>query len=507
MIYGDWAGRWGRSFPEKEALVDVITGQRFSYGRFAGDVHRLACYLSRELGIAKGDRVCCLSFNRTEYLTLFFALGRLGAILVPLNFRLAAGEYGYFLEDTGARVLFFDREHLDTVRQLGDAGSIERCVCFDQDSPLGDSLTPALDQTAHEPLPEVKIDAGDPQLIIYTSGTTGDPKGVILTHGMIEANAVNTILGWDIGSSDRTILHAAMFYTAGWNVFTLPLFLARATNVLIESFERDLVLKLIDEERITIFFGVPTMYQMMLDSPEFERTEFAAIRFAVSGGAPLPRDIFEAYKRKKGVHIWEGYGLTEVGPNNFLANGKLGTLGHPMPGVDVRLADREGRRVAPGQEGEILLRGRHVCAGYWNKPQATAEAIRDGWFYTGDLGRVDEDGHYVIAGRLKDMIISGGANIYPAEIERVIESHPDVTGAAVIGVPDPKWGEVGKAVVELRAGADLSLDALHRFLGDKLGRYKLPRYLVVVDALPRTPASGKIQKFLLKNTHGKADNR
>ena len=507
MIYGDWAGRWGRSFPENEALVDVINGRRFSYGRFAGDVHRLAVYLSDELGLAKGDRVCCLSFNRTEYLTLFFALGRIGAILVPLNFRLAAGEYVYFLEDTRARVLFFDRNHLEVVQQLRNSGSIEHCVCFDDDGTLGDSLPSALSVPALEPLPEVAIDADDPLLIIYTSGTTGDPKGVILTHGTIEANAVNTVLGWDIGTSDRTILHAAMFYTAGWNVFTLPLFLARATNVLIESFDSDLVLKLIGEEKITIFFGVPTMFQMMLDSPEFDRADFTTLRFAVSGGAPLPRDIFEAFKQEKGIHIWEGYGLTEVGPNNFLANGKLGTLGHPMPGVDVRLVDREGRDVAPGKEGEILLRGRHMCAGYWNKPQATAEAIRKGWFHTGDLGRVDEDGHFAIAGRLKDMIISGGANIYPAEIERVIESHPDVTGAAVIGVPDPKWGEVGKAVVELGAGADLSLEALHHFLEDKLGRFKLPRYLVVVEALPRTPASGKIQKFLLKQRHGKADNQ
>lgn len=507
MIFGDWAGRWGRSFPEKEALVDAITGRRFSYGQLAEDVYRLTNYLSEELSVGKGDRVCCLSSNRTEYITLFFALGRIGAILVPLNFRLAAGEYAYFLQDTQARTLFFDRGHLEMVQQVRDTGSLERCVCFDADNSLGDSLPEAWSTLSPEPGPEVEICADDPQLIIYTSGTTGDPKGVILTHGMIEANAVNTVLGWDISSSDRTILHAAMFYTAGWNVFTLPLFLARGTNILIEGFDSDLVLDLISREKITIFFGVPTMYQMMLESPRFDRTDFETIRFAVSGGAPLPRGIFEAFQREKGVHIWEGYGLTEVGPNNFLANGKLGTLGHPMPGVDVRLVDREGRNVAVGEEGEILLRGRHMCAGYWNKPQATKEAIRDGWFYTGDLGRVDKDGHYAIAGRLKDMIISGGANIYPAEIERVIESHPDVTGAALIGVPDPKWGEVGKAIVELRPGAGLNLEALHQFLHDKLGRFKLPRYLAVVKELPRTPASGKVQKFLLKEKHGKADNQ
>lgn len=507
MIFGDWLGRWGQAFPETEALVDVITGRRFTYGQLADDVHRLAHYLSGKLGVTKGDRVCCLSLNRTEYITLFFALSRLGAILVPLNFRLAPAEYAYFLKDARPKALFFDHAHLETVRSLKGAGIVEHWVCFDDDTAEDNSLSAVWGSLPTEPPAQVEIAADEPQLIIYTSGTTGDPKGVVLTHGMIEANAVNTILGWDICSSDRTILHAAMFYTAGWNVFTLPLMLARGANVLVESFDAGLILDLIAREKITIFFGVPTMFQMLLDSPRFSSTDFGTIRFAVSGGAPLPRDIFEAFKRKKEVHIWEGYGLTEVGPNNFMANGKLGTLGHPMPGVDVRLIDQQGRDVAPGAEGEILLRGRHMCAGYWNKPQATAEAIRGGWFHTGDLGRMDADGHFVIAGRLKDMIISGGANIYPAEIERVIESHPDVTGAALIGVPDPKWGEVGKAVVELRHGAALSLEALNRFLGDKLGRFKLPKYLAVVTELPRTPASGKIQKFLLKQTHGKADNQ
>ena len=507
MIFGDWLGRWGQAFPETEALVDVITGRRFSYGQLADDVHRLAHYLSAKLGVTKGDRICCLSLNRTEYITLFFALSRLGAILVPLNFRLAPGEYTYFLKDARPKALFFDHAHLEAVRSVKSAGIVEHWVCFDDDAAGGNSLAAVWDSLPLEPPAQVEIAAADPQLIIYTSGTTGDPKGVVLTHGMIEANAINTILGWDISSSDRTILHAAMFYTAGWNVFTLPLVLARGANVLIESFDAGLILDLIAREKITIFFGVPTMFQMMLDSPKFSGTDFGTIRFAVSGGAPLPRDIFETFKRKKGVRIWEGYGLTEVGPNNFMANGKPGTLGHPMPGVDVRLIDQEGRDVAPGAEGQILLRGRHMCAGYWNKPQATAEAIRDGWFHTGDLGRMDADGHFAIAGRLKDMIISGGANIYPAEIERVIESHPDVTGAALIGVPDPKWGEVGKAVVELRPGAELSLEALNQFLGDKLGRFKLPKYLAVVKELPRTPASGKIQKFLLKRTHGKVDNQ
>jgi len=289
-----------------------------------------------------------------------------------------------------------------------------------------------------------------------------------------------------------------MFYTAGWNVFTLPLFNCRGSNILIRSFEPDLILDLMDREKVSVFFGVPTMFQMLIDAPRFASTSFDHIRFMVSGGAPMSRDIFDIFKEKKNIRIWEGYGLTEVGPNNFMANGKLGTIGHPMPYVDVRLIDPDGKEVAPGEEGEILLRGPNVCAGYLNKPEATAEAIQNGWFHTGDLGRIDDDGHMAIAGRLKDMFISGGVNIYPAEIERVIEAHPVVTGAAVIGVPDERWGEVGKAIVEVKAGKSLTLDDLLDYLKDRIGKFKMPKYLEVVDELPRTPASGKIQKFVLK---------
>lgn len=506
MIHGDWIGRWGRACPDREALVDSITGRRRTYGELAADINRLANFLSDNLEVKKGDRVCCLSFNRAEYIILFFALSRLGAILVPLNFRLALDEFMYYLKDAGPAAFFFDREHQPIVEQLKAKMVTGHTVCFDDNDDAGISLPSLWENLSTKPPVEVNIGEEDPQLIIYTSGTTGQPKGVILTHGMIEANSVNTNLGWDLCASDRTILHAAMFYTAGWNVFTLPLFQCSATNVLIQGFEPDLVLDLIEKEKITIFFGVPTMYQMMLDSPRFDSVDFSSVRFLVSGGAPLGGHIFEAYKQRKGAHIWEGYGLTEVGPNNFMANGKPGTIGHAMPGVDVKLVDIDGVEVKKGEEGEILLRGRHMLAGYWNKPEETAKAVKDGWFHTGDLGRMDEDGHYSISGRLKDMIISGGANIYPAEIEQVIAGHPDVLGAAVIGVPDPKWGEVCKAVVELRGGASLTFEELKEFLAGRLGKFKQPKYMTVIDELPRTPASGKIQKFLLKKLHGQADN-
>ncbi len=506
MLYGDWIGRWGRSFPEKEALVDVIDDRRYTYGELSDDIHRMADFLSNHLGIDPGDRVAALSFNRVEYIKLFFALSRLGAILVPLNFRLAPAEFIYYLEDATPKAIFFDQAHQESADGFKSKTDLKHYVCFDEDDTVGQSLPNLWSALSAEPPPEVKIGPDDPQLIIYTSGTTGLPKGVILTHRMLTWNAINTHLGWDLCSSDRTILHAAMFYTAGWNVFTLPLFYGRAVNILIKSFEADLILDLIEHERVTVFFGVPTMFQMLIDSPKFASTDFSSIRFMVSGGAPLGQDILETFKTRKSIRIWEGYGLTEAGPNNFLANGKLGSVGHPMPHVDAKIVDPDGNEVPAGEEGEIWLRGPHICAGYWNKPEESAKAISGGWFKTGDFGRIDADGHFAIVGRLKDMIISGGANIYPAEIERAIEMHPAVAGVAVIGVPDDKWGEVGKAVVEIQAGSTLSFEELKDFLSDRLGKFKIPKYMVAIDELPRTVASGKVQKFILKDKHGRADN-
>ncbi len=506
MLYGDWIGRWGRSFPDKEALVDVIENRRYTYGQLAEEVIRMAKFLQTELDITFGDRVACLSLNRAEYIELFLALSRLGAILVPLNFRLAPAEFIYFLEDATPRAIFFDKAHRELVEGFKGKGDLQQYVCFDNDDSVGMPLPQIWPSLPIDNPAEVEIGPETPQLIIYTSGTTGLPKGVILTHGMLTWNAINTNLGWDLRSDDRTILHAAMFYTAGWNVFTLPLFYSRGTNILIKSFDADLILDLIAEEGVTIFFGVPTMFQMMIDSDKFAATDFSGLRFMVSGGAPLPADILEIFKSQKNIRIWEGYGLTEAGPNNFLANGKLGSVGHPMPHVDVKIVDINGNEVPVGEEGEILLRGPHLCAGYWNKPEASAGAFSGDWFKTGDFGRVDDDGHFSIVGRLKEMIISGGVNIYPAEIERAIEAHPAVAGVAVIGVPDPKWGEVGKAIVALHPGSKLSYEELQTYLSDRLGKFKIPKYMVAVDELPRTVASGKIQKFRLKEEHGEADN-
>lgn len=505
MLYGDWIGRWGKSCPDREALVDTVGSRRYTYGQWAKEVYRMVHHLD-SMGIRKGDRVAVLSFNRAEYLTLFFATSRLGAILVPLNTRLAPGEFTYFLEDSTPKAIFFDEDHQPIVEKMKAKVRMEHPVCFDRSDVVGRSLATLWEGLPSDAPPEVDLAPSDPQLIIYTSGTTGVPKGVILTYGMITWNSINTNLGWGLRPEDRTVLHSSLFYTAGWNVFTLPLVHLRGTNVLVKGFDADLILDLIERERLTLFFGVPTMFQMLLESPRFAKTDFSSIRFLVSGGAPLPKKLIEMYQAQKGIRLWEGFGLTEVGPNNFMANGNPGTVGNPMPHVDVKVLDSQGKEAPPGQDGELLLRGDHMCSGYWKKPEETAEAIRGGWFHTGDLARMDEDGHVSIVGRKKDMIISGGINIYPAEVEKAIESHPRVAAAAVIGVADEKWGEVGKAFLEMKPGGKLTLEELQGFLSDRLGKYKIPKYAVVVKELPRTAASGKVQKFILKEKHGKPNN-
>jgi fatty-acyl-CoA synthase len=495
MLYGDWIGRWAETHPGAEALVDATKNRRYTYRELRDQVYRMSNFL-KTVGTKKGDRIAVLAINRAEYIILGLATGRLGAILVPLNCRLAESEFYWYLEDSKPAVLFHDTTNSLVASALTLKTGIHR-ICFNQCGWENSSADcPA----------SVPVSAEDPQLIIYTSGTTGIPKGVILTHGMITWNSINTNIGWALQRGDRTILHAPLFYTGGWNVFTLPLFHSCGTNVLIEKFDPDIILDLIERERITVLFAIPTMFQMMLDSSKFDSANLTSIRFMVSGGAPLTEQIFEQFENRKHIHLWEGYGLTEAGPNNFMANGKLKTVGHPMPHVDIKLINVQGEQIPSGQEGELLLRGDNICGGYWNKPEAIAEVFKDGWFHTGDIAKIDEDGHVSIVGRKKDMFISGGINIYPAEIERVLNTHPQIASAAVIGVPDQKWGEVGKAIIELKTGRGLTIEDLREFMKSRIAKYKIPRYVAVVDALPRTATSSKIQKYILKENHGNADN-
>ena len=339
-------------------------------------------------------------------------------------------------------------------------------------------------------------------MILYTSGTTGRPKGAIITHGMIFWNAVNTELRLDLTAQDRSFNAAPFYHTGGWNVLLTPFLLHGATTFLFDGFDPEAVLRLCDDEQLTILWGVPTMLKMMADHPAFDEVSLDSVRYAVVGGEAMPEPLIRTWQ-DKGVPIRQGFGMTEVGVNCFSlperdALRKIGSIGFPNFYIDTRVVDDDGAEVETNAPGELLMRGPVVTPGYWRAPEATADAIdADGWFHTGDLVRVDDEGYFYVVGRKKEMFISGGENVYPAEVEAAIHRRDAVAEAAVIGVEDAHWGEVGAAFVALHDGHSITEDALIAHCRSQLATYKVPKHVRFLDELPKGH-SGKIQKTALR---------
>jgi fatty-acyl-CoA synthase len=506
MYVRDWTERRAMLSPEKTAIIDAATGAKLSYKELDERATRLANYLRESCGVGSGDRISILATNRAEILEAYFAAAKLTAILVPLNYRLTAPELLYILEDCEPGVLLYEREFRPLVLRLRKAASVEHYLALDNEEGAEgpDETEPTYEAallSAKTDRVEVEhFDAEMPVLIIYTSGTTGRPKGALLSHRMLAWNSLNTNINWDLVSTDITTVHAPLFHTGGLNVLTLPLLHVGATVIILRTFDAARVLELIEEYRCTIFFGVPTMFRMMMEETLFETTDFSSLRYLISGGAPCPIPLIEAFQ-KRGVAFTQGYGLTEVGPNCFKlavedAVRKAGSVGFPSFHSEARIVDEKGRDVERGQVGELILRGGHVCSGYWQNIEATEAALPGQWFYTGDLARQDAEGYYYIVGRAKDMIISGGENIYPAEVEAVLHDHPAVASAALIGLPDPKWGEMPVAVLIAKQNRALTPDEIVEFCSGKLARYKIPKRVVFVEEFPLL-ASGKVFKRAL----------
>lgn len=499
MFVRDWMARRALSSPSKLAVIDNESGANLTYQQLNERATRLANYLRNQCGIRSGDRIAVLALNRAETLEAFFAAAKLTAILVPLNYRLAPPELQYILEDSEPTVLLFESEFAQTLGRLRHEVSIPYCLSLDGQG-VG-NYEEALANSSAESIKVESFDAEMPALIIYTSGTTGRPKGALLSHRMLTWNSINTTIEWDIVSTDITTVHMPLFHTGGFNVLTLPLLHTGGTVVMLRAFNVSKVLEAIEKHRCTIFFGVPTIFQMILESPRFESTDLSAMRYFISGGAPCPIPLIEAIQ-KRGIAFTQGYGLTEVGPNSFRlglddAIGKAGSIGFPSFHSEARIVDEKGHEVTRGEIGELILRGGHVCSGYWRNKEATDAALCDGWFFTGDLARQDDEGYYYIAGRAKDMIISGGENIYPAEVEAVLHEHPAVASAALIGLPDPKWGETPIAVVIAYKNSDVTAGEIIEFCSGKLARYKIPKQVFFVEEFPQL-ASGKVYKRVLK---------
>lgn len=493
--------------PDRTALVDVHAGVTYTYEALNTRANRLANWLCG-LGVGKGDRVSILAHNCVHYVDLFYGLAKIGAVLTPLNWRLTARELSYIVGDCAPKVLICGPDCVGLLAEIRAELDLPLIVgiedaLIDGALPYEAGVAAASDAEPERP----PLTGEDICCILYTSGTTGRPKGAMIPHRQVLWNCINTVVSWGLGADDVSPVMTPMFHAGGLFVFLTPLFYVGGKIVLARSFDNEDSLALIQREGCTVVLGVPTLFQMWLNSPSFAAADFSRVRFFVSGGAPCPVSLIEAWRAAKGGYLRQGYGLTEVGVNCFTMTNeeserKTGSVGKPIFHSQMRIVDEDGGDVRRGQTGELVIRGPHVCAGYWDNPAATRQALRDGWFHTGDMARQDADGFFYMAGRYKDMIISGGENVYAAEVETVFLEHPAVREAALIGLPDAKWGEVGLMVVVPREGQAATAEELIDFCRRRLARYKAPRRVVFANALPYSPY-GKVMKAELRQQYGK----
>ncbi len=507
MYIGDWMERGERYWPESLAVVDVGRGAagRFTYRQMNRRANRLAGWLRDQAGVGRGDRVGVLAMNGVEFLDAFFACGKLGAILVPYNWRSHWRELVGLIDLTTPKVLIFSDDFRASVEQLRpECPSIAHYLHLDGPGIPGSlPFEPTIAACADLPVANNAVDAEDIVCLLFTGGTTGLPKAAQVSYRMIAWNTLNTIVH-ELQRGDVTVTHTPLFHTGGLLVYTLPLLTLGGTVVLMRRWSPDELLELVERERVTMFFCVPTQYQMVLQSPRFATTSFESVRFLTSGGAPLPIPIIEAYRQQHGVVFKQGFGMTEFGPGIFSmgpehAVRKAGSIGKPNYFVDARVVDEHSRPLPPDQVGELVLKGPSLSSGYFGNPAASRAAVdSEGWFHTGDLARVDADGFFFIVDRKKDMFISGGENVYPVEIESVLYEHAAVAQCAVVGVPDETWGEVGRAFVVLAPGAAASEAELIDLVRARLAKYKVPRSVVFVKSLPIS-AAGKILKRELRS--------
>ncbi|MCB0555716.1 MAG: long-chain fatty acid--CoA ligase [Phaeodactylibacter sp.] len=494
----DWIAKWAVYSPDKVAVKEYETQRKLTYGSLHRLGSRLAFHLQSEYGIGKGSRIAILAENCLEYIVLFAAMQKMGCILVPINYRLTSLEVDYLLRDSEPALAISEQKFEATLKAAPAFSQIPNFWPLEELAAFCEKYSTA-PEAAEYPLEVVEED--HPAFILYTSGTTGFPKGAIYSHKMLFWNSINTAMSLIINTESRTINVMPPFHTGGWNVLTTPFLHHGAYTCLLKKFDAPTVLRFIQEEKATLFMGVPTMLKMMAETPEFESAAFPNLLYIIVGGESMPIPLIEQWDAK-GVAIRQGYGMTEVGPNltSLHQNDAIrrkGSIGRPNFYVQIRIVDEAGQAVPPNQAGELLLRGPMVTPGYWNNETATRKALDSGWFHTGDMVREDEEGYLFVVDRIKNMFISGGENVYPAEVERVLLAHEDISEAAVIGAPDEKWGEVGKAFVVAREGAKLTAENVAEHCRKNLAKFKAPKYILFVDELPKND-TGKINRQALK---------
>ena len=483
--------------PERKALT--FEGKTSTFGEFGQRIRKLAALL-RAGGVCRGDRVGYIGLNHPVFLEALYACSCLGAIFVPLNFRLTGPEMRYIANNAGIHTMLADNGLVSLVDQERDNLVCQRYISIEDDAANWEPLEALMADS--QPLQLIEqVDADEVAFIMYTSGTTGLPKGAMLTHGNLFWNSANSAYGEDFMGT-TTLTCAPLFHIGGLNVTTLPSLARGIEVVLIRSFDAGEVLAALEKYQVSTMFGAPTMFLMMSQHENFATTDLSHIGAFVVGGAPVPVPLIHLYSERD-VLFCQGYGLTETSPfatmlETSMALEKVGSAGRPPMFTAVRIVDSGNNPLPAGEHGEVCVRGPNVLKGYWNRPEATADAIDpQGWFHSGDIGYFDDQGYLFLCDRVKDMVISGGENVYPAEVESILYGHSAVIEVAVIGLPDEKWGEAVTAVAVVKEGSTLELEELREFAAQSLAKYKLPSRLYFLDQLPRNPA-GKVQKFKIK---------
>jgi fatty-acyl-CoA synthase len=503
MYIGDYLARRELYSPDKLAFIDAGKNPewRLTYREANQRADKLANWFKTQ-GIGKGDRVAILAKDGYEHLDVFFACSKLGAIHTALNWRLHWQELLDIFKNTTPKILIFSDDFLENVIQLTSEYPLTTLHLDGEGTHNSLHFETTLQAASDSAVTCEVLEAEDTATLIFTGGTTGLPKAAEVSHRMIAWNTLNTVIH-DITHNDIYLNVFPMFHTGGLFVYTLPQVIFGGTTIFVHEFKPEQVLELLEREKVTVFAAVPTMYQMLTQADNWEQADLSALRFCTSGGAPLPVPLVEKYTAEKGIRFKQGFGMTEFGPGIFAlapedAIRKAGSIGRPNFYVDAQIVDDGGKFLGPNEAGELVLKGPSYCSGYFNNPEATADSVDErGFFHTGDVAQYDDEGYFLIVDRKKDMFISGGENVYPAEIEKALYQHPAIHMCAVIGLPDPKWGEVGKACVVLKPGATATEEELIHFMAERLAKYKVPKSVTFMDTLPIS-AAGKILKRELR---------
>ena len=483
-----------------EAIYDYDNGKHYTYSDMDKRSDKLAWFLVEKLGLKKGDRIGFCATNSVAFFDAYYTTFKTGIIVTTYNCLLRDKELFALIENEAPSVILYSSEFVFTVTALREKGFKQEFICLDSNCE-GDTYSYAdiMENEDYAPVKSPVLDYEDIQMLIHTGGTTGTPKAAMMSFRSLFYNALADGMGFQLNENDTAILTLPLFHTAGWNVFTLPILTLGGRLIIMRGFNPEKVLRAIREEKPTVGISVETMYKAMAMHPDFARTEFSCYRYLVTGAAPTGKELLELYWAK-GVKMVNAYGMTEVGPNNMChpvgmctveeVRAKWNSCGIPAPFNQLRFVDEDGNDVPQGERGELIFNGKLLFSGYWNNPEATAAIMHDGWVHTGDMGYLDADGYCYISGRKKNMFISGGENIFPQEIEDVIMLVPGVLEACIIGVPDPKWGEVGRVLIVRAPGVNVTREDVLGAVKRELSSIKIPRYVTFVDSVPKN-AVGK----------------